>query len=412
MAFFGWSSFNVAMVFALFSFCFGIGAIVGGVLHDRFGPRGAVLLGAALWGAAGILAGVGLGRLGLWWLYASYGIAGGFACGMMYVVPGATAAKWFPEERGLANGVILCGFGFGALIFNLIAGSFPAFARVADVSARIVAARDAALGAGTAFALPAAMEHADIGVVRATFIWSGVVYVLIAGFCALLLHRPPSGYVVPKAAAKLARERDFTPGEMLRTRAFYFVWLMLFVDATCGLALFSSAVPIYARVAGISAAAATLAFGSVSSANGIGRLAWAWLSDFIGRMPSLSICFVVQGVALWWLGRTHGPISAALAFIVVLLCFGGIFAIMPAVMADFFGTRFFGEDYSFIITAASAAGLVGPLLVALIEDTLGSLTAWLAPVAVALVATAVLPILTRRPELPASVAVPVPTTSA
>ncbi|MBV9104012.1 MAG: OFA family MFS transporter [Candidatus Eremiobacteraeota bacterium] len=396
MALFDWSSLQVASVFATFSFCLGIGAIAGGVLHDRFGPKRAVLVGALLWGAAGIVSGVGLGRFGVWWLSLWYGVVGGVACGMMYVVPGATAAKWFPEERGLANGIVLCGFGFGALVFNLIIGAFPAFTAVTNASAQIIGAREAALAAG--HVLARSVADGDVATMKAAFIVPGVVYAIVGSLCALVLHSPPPGYFVPKAAAELARERDFTPGEMLRTRAFYLVWIMLFVNATCGLALFSNAVPIYARVAGIAAAAATLAFGTISAANGIGRLLWAWLSDVIGRMPSLSLCFALEGIGLWWLARAHGQTTAVFGFAIVLLCFGGIFAIIPAIMAEFFGTRFFGEDYSFIITAASVAGLIGPLLVGGLEQIFGSLTAWLEPVAVALLLTAALPALTGRPS--------------
>lgn len=398
MAFFGWSSLQVALVFSVMTFFVGVGAICGGFLHDRFGPRRVALLGAILWGAGSILAGIGLARFGLWWLYLSYGAIGGTGCGIMYVVPGATATKWFPEERGLANGVILCGFGSGSLVFNLLAGSFPAFARVADVAGRIIQARNAAAAGGFVFHIPKHVLHADAGAIGGVFFWSGLAFLVVGSLCALVLHPPPAGYSVAKAAAKLALERDFTPPEMLRTRAFYMVWTMIFVNAVCGLALFSNAVPIYAELGGLSAAAATVAFGWLSVANGVGRFLWAWLSDDIGRLPSLAICFALEGIALAWLAHARGPLMAGIAFVVVLLCFGGIFGIAPAVMADFFGTRFLGEDYSFIITAASAAGLVGPLLVAVLEDVLGSLTAWLTPIAAVLIVAAALPLLTRKPE--------------
>jgi OFA family oxalate/formate antiporter-like MFS transporter len=398
MAFFGWSSLQVALAFSFVTFFVGVGAICGGFLHDRFGPRRVALLGAILWGAGSILAGSGIGRLGLWWLYLSYGAIGGIGCGIMYVVPGATVTKWFPEERGLANGIILCGFGSGSLIFNLVAGSFPAFARVADAAGRVIQSRNQAIAAGGVFHLPKHVLHADVAVIAGLFFWSGIIFLCVGSLCALVLHPPPAGYSVPKAAAKLASERDFTPREMLRTRAFYMIWTMIFVNAVCGLALFSNAVPIYGELTGLSAAAAAVAFGWLSAANGVGRFLWAWLSDGIGRRPSLAICFAVEGVALFWIAHAHGPLEVGVAFVVVLLCFGGIFGITPAVMADFFGTRFLGEDYSLIITASSVAGLVGPLLVAVLEDVSGSLTAWLTPIAVVLIVTTVLPLVTHTPE--------------
>jgi OFA family oxalate/formate antiporter-like MFS transporter len=107
---------------------------------------------------------------------------------------------------------------------------------------------------------------------------------------------------------------------------------------------------------------------------------------------------------LFWIAHAHGVLPAAAAFVTVLLCFGGIFAIAPAVMADFFGTRFFGEDYSLIITAAALAGIVGPLFAAGLEDAFGSLTAWLTPISAALLLAAIIPFFTREPVASGAVA--------
>ncbi|MGC1381423.1 MAG: OFA family MFS transporter [Candidatus Baltobacteraceae bacterium] len=399
VALFGWSSVQVALVFSLVIVFFAVGAIVGGFAHDRFGPRGVALAGAALWGIGSILAGLGLERLGLWWLYLTYGALGGIGCGMVYVVPGATITKWFPEERGLANGVILAGYGLGSLAFNLIVGSLGEFRRVADASNAIVETRNAATTGGHAFALAPSAAHADIAVIAGVFLWSGIVFLIVGGLATLFIHAPPPTFSIAKAAAKLALERDVKPGEMVRTRAFYLMWLVIFINATCGLALFSNAVPIYAKVAGLTAAAATVVFGGLSAANGIGRFLWAWLSDFIGRKASLSICFALQGVALLWIARGPGT-GIAVAFTVMLLCFGGIFGIAPAVMADLFGTRFLGEDYSFIITAAAVAGVLGPLSAAWFEDQTGSVTAWLLPAAVVTLLAAIVPLLIGKTGRP------------
>jgi len=397
-AFFGWSSFEVALAFSVVVVFIGVGAILGGFLHDRFGPRRIGIAGALLWGIGSILSGLGLAHFGLLWLYVTYGVIGGTGCGMMYVVPGACVTRWFPEERGLANGVTLCGFGLGSLVFNLVAGLIPAFAHAADAATRIITLRDDALAAGRTFVLPPHIENVDIGVVASLFTWSGVAFAVIGCLCAFVLHAPPAGYVVPKAAAMLAKERDFTPREMLRTPAFYLMWLVILVNGTCGLALFSNAVAIYADLTNTKAVIATLAFGWISSANGLGRFLWAWLSDGFGRTRSLFVCFILEGVAMLGLAHAHDTFTVSIAFAIILLCFGGVFGVAPAVMADFYGTRFLGEDYSFIITAASAAGLIGPLLVAFLEDALGSLTSWLTPLAITLLVASILPLLMRQPR--------------
>jgi MFS family permease len=404
MAFYGWSSLQVAFVFSILMAFVGVGAVVGGILHDRFGPRRIALLGVACWSAGSVFGGLGLSRFGVVWLDVVYGAVGGLGCGILYIVPGATVTKWFPEERGLANGLTLCGFGFGALVFNLIVRAVPAFARVADAAHRVIMERNAAIVAGRPFALPASLERIDAGVIAHTFVWSGLAYLVIGGLCSLVLHPPPAGYSVPKAAAKLALERDVSPGEMLRTPAFYVIWVMLFINGTAGLALLCNAVPLYAEATHESGAAAIGAFGWISAANGGGRLLWAWLSDVLGRLPSLAVCFVLEAIALLAIPKTHDVVVVTVAFALVLLCFGGIFAIVPAVAADFYGTRFFGEDYSFLISAASAAGLAGPLLVAGLEDAFGSMTAWLAPVAAALACAALLTLVARKPNAPAAMA--------
>jgi MFS transporter, OFA family, oxalate/formate antiporter len=397
-AFFGWSSFQVAFAFSLLLLFLGSGAIAGGFLNDRLGPRRVGFAGAALWGAGNLFTGLALARFGLPGLYAFYGAMAGFGCGMMYIVPGAAVTKWFPEERGLANGAILFGFGSGSLIFNLVAGRFPAFAHVADIATRIVLQRNAALAAGRPFTLPAHVQHVDIGVVSAVFVWSGVAFLIVGCLAALMLHEPPPGYAVPKAAAKLAHERDVPPREMLHMPSFALMWIVIFVNATCGSALFSVAVPIYAEATHAPTALAIVAFGYISATNGIGRLLWGWISDALGRIPSIAACLLLQAGGLFWIGHVHTTMSAVVAFSLAILCFGGIFGVAPAVMADLFGTRYLGEDYALLITAAGGAGLLGPLGVAALEDKLGSLTAWLLPAAVLLLVTTILPFFIRRPQ--------------
>ena len=242
IALFGWSSIQVALGFSFLVVFLAVGAIVGGFAHDRFGPRMVAIAGAVLWGAGSLLAGLGIERFGLWWLYLTYSAIGGIGCGMVYVVPGAAVTKWFPEERGLANGILLCGFGLGSLAFNLIVTSFPAFRAVADAANRFVETRNAGTAAGHALAMSPALDHAGIAVIAAVFFWSGIVFLIVGGLSAMQLHSPPAGYSVASVAAKIAGERDFTPREMLRTRAFYVMWAAMFVNATCGLALFSNAV--------------------------------------------------------------------------------------------------------------------------------------------------------------------------
>lgn len=390
-AFFGWSSVQVALAFAIMIFALGAGAIVGGYLHDKYGPSRIAMAGIVLWGAGNLLAGLGLAAFGLPWLYATYGIVGGFGVGMAYIVPSATVTKWFPEERGLANGVLMLGFGSGSLLFNLIVSAIPAFAKAAADAGALVSARSPS------------MIAADVYAVVAVLVWSGAIFIVLGSASAMALHPPPTGYVVAAATARLAQERQLRPREILRSPIFYSLWLIVLVDGFVGLGVLCHAVPIYAELTGVTLTVAGIAYGWLSIFNGVGRLAWAWLSDRLGRLRSLTLVFLIQAVSLAIFAHTHSQPGAASALAVFLLCFAGVFGILPAVAADVFGTRYLGEDYGLMLTAASIAGLLGPVLIGFVEDATGSLTGTLTPLALLLVAAALLPLVAARQRAAAAI---------
>jgi MFS transporter, OFA family, oxalate/formate antiporter len=401
-AFFGWSSLQVSFVFALLACGFGVGAILGGFLHDRFGPRNVTILGVVMFGGGTALAGLGTASLGLPWLYFCFGAIAGVGGGIVYVTPGATATKWFPEERGLANGLILMGFGAGSLFYNNLVAQIPSFARAAQDAQRVILARNAAAAAGTQF-ISSQADTADIQAVMGVFLWSGIAFIAIGVLCALILHKPPPGYSVAKVADMLAHEREFTPREMLRSPAFLGIWTMVAVDTIAGFAILGNAVPLYSELTGADATTAGIVYGWLSIFNGIGRLAGGWVSDLIGRKRALVGSFVAQALAIVLLAHLKMPVLVCVDLALVLLFFGSILGIAPAMTADYFGTKAMGENYGLVISAASIGGLAGPTFVGLLEDTTGGLRGSMVPLAMLLLAGAFLPLITRKP---AAVSVP------
>jgi MFS transporter, OFA family, oxalate/formate antiporter len=395
MALFGWSSLQVATTFAILLFSLGVGSILAGYLQDRFGPRSIGLVGILMWGGGNVLAGLGIAAFGLPWLYLCYGVIAGLGAGMAYLTPGATVTKWFPEERGLANGILLFGLGAGSIIFNSILSALPSFALAADHANVLVLSRKAA----TVFSDARLTDPNDLHAVTSAFVWSGVVFIVVGILAGLVVHAPPSTFTVAKAAEKLAHERSFAPREVLRTRAFYFLWCIFFVDCFAGLSLLGNAVPTYSELTGASATIATFVYGWLSILNGLGRLLWAWLSDFLGRNLSLVLIFGIQGLAMASLAYLHSQIGVSIAFGVVLITFSGVFGIMPALLADYFGTTYLGENYGLIISAVSVAGLLGPMLVGALEDVTGSPTGAFLPIAILLICAIALPMLTRKPKV-------------
>jgi len=397
---FGWNNQDVTLTFELAIFFLGLGAVVGGRWQDRVGPRTVTIVGVLLWGAGSLLAGAGTAAMGKWWLYLTYGIIGGFGNGMAYVTPVAMVTKWFPDRRGLGSGMVVMGFGLGAFIYNQIVTRIPSFAAAAKASTAYIDAKSAAAKAGTVFnASQYVITPAEIHAVMTTFVISGIAFLVIGGLCALALRNPPEGFTVPGAlAAAASTGPSYTPSEVLGMVQFYGLWLLLFLNVTAGILIISNAVPIYSDLTGATAAGAGAIYGLVAVCNGLGRFFWGSVSDRLGRNMTYTVMYLIQAVIFILLARTHSLAAVALEFAIILLCYGGGFGVMPSFNADYFGTRYLGQNYGMILTAWGLAGVVGPSIAAIVKDRTGSFEGALVPVAIMLLVAAAIPFFIKKPE--------------
>lgn len=399
---FGWNNQDATLAFELAIFFLGVGAVIGGRWQDRVGPRTVTIIGVLLWGLGSLLAGAGTPSLGKTWLYLTYGVIGGFGNGMAYVTPVAMVTKWFPDRRGLGSGMVVMGFGLGAFIYNQIVTRVPSFAAAAKAAGAYIDAKAAAAKAGTAFnASQYQITPAEVHAVMLMFIYSGIVFMIVGGLCAMLLRNPPEGYTVPGAvAAAVSSGPSYTPSQVLVMPQFYGLWILLFLNVTAGILIISNAVPIYSDLTGATAAAAGAIYGYVSVCNGLGRFFWGSVSDRLGRNMTYTVMYLIQAVTFFLLARTHSFAAVALEFAVVLLCYGGGFGVMPSFNADYFGTKFLGQNYGMILTAWGVAGVVGPLIAATVKDRTGSFEGALIPVAIMLIIAAVIPFFIKKPSAP------------
>jgi MFS family permease len=163
------------------------------------------------------------------------------------------------------------------------------------------------------------------------------------------------------------------------------VWLVLMLNVSAGIGILSMASPLLqevfggrligvaatfdqltpAQVASIAAIAAGFT-GLLSLFNIAGRIFWASLSDRIGRKATYAIFFVL-GIALYcsipWTAATGSLALFVLFFGVILSMYGGGFATVPAYLSDLFGTKMVGAIHGRLLTAWSAAGVLGPWLI-------------------------------------------------
>jgi OFA family oxalate/formate antiporter-like MFS transporter len=412
---FGWSNTTTTWTFALAIFFLGVGAIVGGRWQDRRGPRPVAITGVVLWGIANVLAGLGTRQLGAPWMYFTYGVLGGLGLGMGYVTPVAAVTKWFPERRGLGSGMVVMGFGLGAFIYNNLLKVIPAFASTASEAGKVLAARTA----GDAGAM---LSPGAVGTLMSTFIWSGVIFAVLGGLCASLVRNPaaaapaaapptpaqpatttavaaPAAPVSARAAraAAAAAQRDYPPSEAMRTWQFWALWGMLFLNVTAGILFISNAVPIMRELTGTTPGTALAAYGFIAVFNGLGRFFWGAVSDRIGRNWAYLLIYGTQVVIFFVVGGVHSLPFVIVLFAIVLLDYGGGFGTMPSFTADYFGTKYMGVNYGWILLAWGVGGIVGPIFVAVVKDRTGTFSGALPVIAIMLVVAMILPIVTHKP---------------
>jgi MFS family permease len=111
--------------------------------------------------------------------------------------------------------------------------------------------------------------------------------------------------------------------------------------------------------------------GLMSLFNMGGRFFWASTSDYIGRKNTYFV-FMVLGFVLYCLVPHTGAIGSVagfvICFLIIISMYGGGFSTVPAYLKDMFGTRYVGAIHGLLLTAWSAAGIFGPVLVNYIRE--------------------------------------------
>jgi len=367
-AMYGWSAAEITLTFTITIFVLGCSAFPGGLWMNRRGPRVVAVTGGALYGLGVALASFTDGRL--WWLYLTYGVVGGVGLGLGYIVPVAVLVKWFPDRRGLITGIAVGGFGAGALI-------------TAPLATRLIG---------------------SIGVL-ATFGVLGLISLVVAVAAGSVMRNPPDGWRPagwqPPPATDASTRTPVPPAEYrladaIRTRRWWALWLVLFLNITAGIALISQEAPIFQELGGLTAATAAGMVGIASLGNALGRVAWAWLSDLFGRRAIFAAIFLVQAALFWTLPSASTPLTLTTLAFVILTCYGGGFGTMPATVADSFGPKHVGPIYGLMLTAWGLASAFGPLLIAFMRESSGTYATALQATAGLMTVSSLLPLLVLR----------------
>jgi MFS family permease len=205
-----------------------------------------------------------------------------------------------------------------------------------------------------------------------SFLVLGGVYFVAMMLGAFTVRVPadgwrPEGFTPREAGGRsMITSGNVTATNAIKTPQFWLLWTVLFCNVTAGIGILEQAAPMIQDFFGSVTAAAAAGFvGLLSLCNMTGRFVWSSTSDRVGRKP-MYMGYLGIGALLYFLIATTGTASVAVFVVftgIILSFYGGGFATVPAYLKDLFGTIEVGAIHGRLLTAWSAAGIVGPLIV-------------------------------------------------
>jgi MFS family permease len=336
----GWNAIQTQIPYMLASLLFALSMVPAGRLQDRKGPRTALWLSALLAGVGFLGASLSLTVSGL---ALFFGVLFGLAMGFGYAAPTPAAVKWFhPQHRGFISGIVVSGYGIA-----------PVY--IAPLAQAIIER----YGLSHAFLIFGCL-------------FAGVVFAL-----SFLITDPPTSWTpltlsFGKKHVTPRTSKDFTPKEMVKTKAFVLLWVLFLLGTFAGLLVIGQMPRIAEEIAGFEYGFVPVALYAV--ANFLGRLCFGPLSDRWGRSKALSLAFFIQTVTFFAFEKLTNPTLLLVGKSLVGFTFGGMLAMFPAACADYFGLKNLGANYGILFTAWGVGGIVGPLLGGLSRDLTGGHT--------------------------------------
>lgn len=277
-------------------------------------------------------------------IYICYGFIMGVGLGTGYLSPVKTLMLWFSDRKGLATGLAVAGFGAAKAIAS------PIMQKLLS-----------SLGEG--------------GIYKMFWILAIVYFVMM--FVGHLLLAKPEGWHEPTGA-----DKGPSAIETIKSKpaTFIGIWIMFYLNITCGLALISQEKMII-KCIGLASMVGILS--SVTAIfNAGGRLGFsAWADTFKDRNTIYKIIFslsiISTALVIVTQGITNRGESTVLMILVLVLLFivnagyGGGFSNVPTLLSDHYGMGNISAIHGIVLSAWAIAGLTGNQVATLIVNKVG-----------------------------------------
>lgn len=278
-------------------------------------------------------------------IYVCYGFIMGIGLGTGYLSPVKTLMLWFQDRKGLATGLAVAGFGAAKAI-----------------ASPIMQAMLNSLGDG--------------GIYKMFLILACVYFVMM--FVGHLLLAKPAGWHEPATQEKGARAID-----VIKTKPVVFIgiWLMFYINITCGLALISQEKMIIKCIGLAGMAGILSSVTAVFNAGGcLGFSAWADTMKDRNTVYKIMIILsiIATGLVIVTQGITDMGQTTILMILVLILLFvvnagyGGGFSNVPTLLSDHYGMQNISAIHGITLSAWAIAGLTGNQLATFIVNHVGA----------------------------------------
>ena len=333
----GWTRGSLSIPYSLYVFVYCALGMVAGRLTDRLGPKIVLIVG-------GVTLGIGVAITShvhaLWQLYLSLGVIAAIGMSAAYVPCNATIVRWFAAKRAIAVSVASGGSSFGMFTFPPLVTALI----------RLYGWRNAYL------------------------ILSIVALALIVTCASFVVRDPeqmglhPDGASIDPAPLSpsssptpVSFENEWSLSDARRTSAF---WLLTAIFTLTWLVIFMPLVHLvpFAEDLGISHYRAAMTISVIGFAGFAGRVAIGPISDRIGRRQTLALCLVFQALSFIGFTFSHGLNLLYTAAGIFGFSYGGLTALFPALIGDFFGRVAIGAIVGFIFAIAGSPSAFGPLV--------------------------------------------------
>lgn len=334
---------ELQVVFSLVVVCMTFITPAAGYLHDKFNSRNIIAVGLLMCSGSWVLASYANSLL---MLYLTYGILGGLGAGIAFIGVTGLVQKCFPDQRGLATGILMSGYALGPLL--------------------------------TTYAVS---KSVDVNGVENTWHFFGVMFVLI-GLIVVSGIRKREQINVPKTGTQRLNVDGVNSAQMLSSAAFWLMFFIMMTIAASGM-MVTSNIAIIAQESGIGSqvimfgmAALPLALMLDRITNGLSRILFGYISDKLGRENTLALAFALEACfVLLWFSYSHDPILFILLSGLVFLAWGEIFSIFPALCTDTFGEKNASVNFGFLYASVGVGAIIGGPLAALLRESTGDWSA-------------------------------------